>query len=702
MNLIFYLFIIFFEYCSCYEIIPITNFEQKFIILTPKKDYIIFKYSISGSSIPTSCYHQIKQYYLNTIQFLNIYLYKDSSKIQQNENGAFINYDNSYFMSPTFQTDFISISDLFYNIRTYFFVVKSSYIIEENMNFTLGFSTTEIFCNISNFIQAQITPSYGQKLNYKFHVPLEHKKYILYVNRGSFYADIKIIDNNKKIINENTSFYGSSYLELKDGFSYDIYFNYPKAESSSKGNIYFYFAQSKYTKLFPVQINTEYYYHFYTFLGLKLLLDLSSIKKDYKVWLEYNSNWAGKSYYKLYSYNTDDKEVLENTNGKKLTINDKEIYCYKDICKYYLLKDSDDIKMVVFDVQDFYEYGGTINLHFQYGNWERFITEGVHFSFIIGIGLSIPNFIIQAIMCSRNQKFLGQLKCTLFMDFIIHIVYGCLISFFSYIAGKTSMTIAYVFIGIYGFSLLINFILLCSEIPTMFIGIKCLLRKMKNFRTFNEAFNERRKIPPQITVTDNENNCQEYEYCSWEDNSYYFLRNDYKNNPILECKFNYEIKIDDTTREDLQSFKKSLEGNEIPTETPTGTPNETTTDDDSQPTKKYHENFVVPNFKNYETCLIKPTTAKDRFFVFLWFILLITGYMDILEIFICYEVEEIKVNLTKYVSNTKKYRNSYKLNDPRYEDNNIPNKNEIYETCETKDTKGEAFIDNNCNNIELS
>ena len=69
--------------------------------------------------------------------------------------------------------------------------------------------------------------------------------------------------------------------------------------------------------------------------------------------------------------------------------------------------------------------------------------------------------------------------------------------------------------------------------------------------------------------------------------------------------------------------------------------------------------------------------------------------MDILEIFICYEVEEIKVKITKYVSNTKKYRNSNKLNDPRYEYNKIPNKNEIYEPCETKVTKGETFIDNN-------
>ena len=234
----------------------------------------------------------------------------------------------------------------------------------------------------------------------------------------------------------------------------------------------------------------------------------------------------------------------------------------------------------------------------------------------------------------------------------------------------------------------------------------CLLRKMKSFRSFKEAFNERRKIPPKITVTDNKNNIQEYEYCSWEDNSYFNLRNDYKNNPILECEFNYEIKIDDTTREDLETFKKSLDGNEMqtetPTETPTGTPTGTPSDDGFQLTKSYHENFFVPNFKNYETCLIKPTSAKDRFLVFLWFILLITGYMDILEPFICYEVEEIKVKITKYVSNTKKYRNSYKLNDPRYEDNKIPNKNDIYETCETKDTKGQPFLDNNCNNIELN
>ena len=212
MKLIFYLFIIFFEYCAFYELIPITNFEKKFIILTPTKDFIILKYYISGSSNLTTSYHQMRQYHIDTIEGLDIYQYKDVSQIKQNDKGEFINYDKEYTMSFFSGRDFISLTDSFYYNKTYFFVVKSRYKLDENenVNFTLGICSTEVFGSISNFIQANITVSHGQILNYKFHIPLEHKKYILYENRGKMNANITIIDNNKKIIHENTSFYGSS------------------------------------------------------------------------------------------------------------------------------------------------------------------------------------------------------------------------------------------------------------------------------------------------------------------------------------------------------------------------------------------------------------------------------------------------------------------------------------------------------------
>ena len=121
----------------------------------------------------------------------------------------------------------------------------------------------------------------------------------------------------------------------------------------------------------------------------------------------------------------------------------------------------------------------------------------------------------------------------------------------------------------------------------------------------------------------------------------------------------------------LDNYKKSLENNGKPT------------------AREYREYFEVPNFTEKETCFLEPTNWKDKFLVFLWFIVLITGYLDILEPFIIDEVGEVDVTITKLVSNTKKYSCSYKL-DNIIEDDYTPNKNEIYTPkglSENKDTK---------------
>lgn len=214
---------------------------------------------------------------------------------------------------------------------------------------------------------------------------------------------------------------------------------------------------------------------------------------------------------------------------------------------------------------------------------------------------------------------------------------------------------------------------------------------MRNLRTFKEAFNERRKLPPQIIVSDesrynktNENN-HEYEYCSWEDNTNFELKVDY-NADIIECQFNFEIKIDDSTKEDLDSFKKSFENNEKPT------------NNGEHQNKTYYEHFLAPELYNNETCFKQPVTSIERFFVFLWFILLFTGYVDILEIFICYTVEKVDINITKLVSNSKRYRALYKSNDGRFEDNKISMKTEMNETFETEG-KNNPFLKNDYSNV---
>ena len=57
------------------------------------------------------------------------------------------------------------------------------------------------------------------------------------------------------------------------------------------------------------------------------------------------------------------------------------------------------------------------------------------------------------------------------------------------------------------------------------------------------------------------------------------------------------------------------------------------------------------------------------FLIFLWFILLILGYLDILDFFIFTEREKIYVKITKLVSNTEIFRAYYNKNDEKLEFN---------------------------------
>ena len=82
-------------------------------------------------------------------------------------------------------------------------------------------------------------------------------------------------------------------------------------------------------------------------------------------------------------------------------------------------------------------------------------------------------------------------------------------------------------------------------------------------------------------------------------------------------------------------------------------------------------------------------------FIFLWFLLLFLGYVDIYEIFINFKIEEINVRIIKKVSKKKKYRVNYKLNDEKYEDNNILDRKEIIESIEKEDIKNEPILINN-------
>ena len=61
MSLFFYLFIIFFEFYSNYDITPIENFEKKIVSFNPNKDYVIYSYFIPASPKYTTYYHNLRK-----------------------------------------------------------------------------------------------------------------------------------------------------------------------------------------------------------------------------------------------------------------------------------------------------------------------------------------------------------------------------------------------------------------------------------------------------------------------------------------------------------------------------------------------------------------------------------------------------------------------------------------------------------------
>ena len=692
MSLFFYLFMIFFEFSFNYDITPIENFEKKILSFNQNKNYFIYSYFIPASPKYTTYYHKLrKDYYGSGFKIQNLYVYENLSQIKQDSKGNFINYAKTdSFLSYSSE---IGFQDSFYENKTYYFVIKNYHEYNEAFNFTLSLFTTEVVGILHDFIQAQMEVFINGTYNYKIHIPSEHKKYIMFEIETNMMANITLIDNNKEIKYKNDSFSGTSYFELSEGYSYNINLSFVGNSSDKNGKIYFYFIQSKYTKFFPLLMNTEYLQSLYVNRKLKILLDLTSIKKGDKIWVQYDRAWGWFSLFKLNYYNTDNEDIIEKTEGKEIQLSYDE-KCENSICKEYLHKNTDDIKVVIFEVP-YDNQKKTFYFGITYGNPEKYRLQTVYIALIIGISLSIPNILVQMIFWGKDKECKCHHKCALIMDIILHMTWGSLLSVAVYLGGKASRIIGFSCLSVFSFLLIINSILSMKNKQSILTGLIILLKKFEKHRTFEKAFNERKKLPPQIILSnkeiindDNENKennninniiKEEYKYCSWEDGTNFVLN---KDNPILVCYFDYSINLDSETREDLNNYKNNLENKEI------------SNDNNEQKNEKYYEHFLVPNFNDFEICTLNPLNSKDKLFLFIWLLTFLTGYLDIFELFLYHDNEVINVRVIKKVSKRKKYRVDYKLNDEKYEDNDILDKNGKNEAIDNIDLKVEPILNN--------
>ena len=682
------LFLIILEFSYNYDAIPIENFDKKIATFNKEKDYIIYRYFVPAPPKYTTYMHKIHKIYYGQGYFSqNFYVYDNFSKIKQDSEGNFINYiKKDLFFS--FDCDVIYSASIYTN-KTYYFVIKNTKKLNETINIIFGIFSTDLAGNLKDFIQIDTKVYSKGKYNFKIHIPSEHKKYVLFEIRTNMMANITLKDYNQSIVSKKDSFLGESYFELTEGYSYNIDLSFVGNGSYRNGEIFFYFIQSKYIKFFPVLMDKEYFQRLYLDRKLKLLLDLSQIKKGDMIWVQYIRYLGWFNIFKLKYYDTDDENIIEKTEGKEIKLS-YDAKCEDNICKEYIHKDSDDIKTIIFEVP-YDKQEKTFYFDIKYGNQEKYRVRTVYLSLIIGIALSIPNLIVQAIRWAKDEYCECRYKCVLFTDIILHMAYGCLFSVIFYLGATPSLIIGFCFLGIFGFISLLGIYCYKKKRPSLYDGLFFHLIKFKNYPTFEKAFNERRKLPPQIILTnkeifneddnkENNNNKIEYEYGSWEDGTDFNLNT---NNHILLCHFNYTIILDNDTRDDLANYKNDL-GNK-------DTPN----DNNEQENEIYYEHLLVPNFNDNEICILNPANSKDKLFIFLWFLLLFIGYVDIYEIFINFKIEEINVRIIKKVSKKKKYRVKYKLSDEKYEDNNILDRNELIESIEKEDIKNEPILINN-------
>ena len=674
------LFLASFYLCLSYDIIPITNFEKKMVSLTESKNFAIFSYIHQGTENEKKYIHRIRKYYFESSWMKHmLYIYDNISQITQTESGSFINYIFIEFLEGP--DDCVEFEDKHNLTKTYYFVIKNNKKEKYYPNITFTICSTETLTILSNMVQTYYSNSYSYNtLLYTFKIPPEHKKYFLIIYRALTFdikGDLFMYENGENLVYNNSLYQNESYIELKNDCFYIIHLNL-KLSKHYNNEFYFYLAQSAYNKFLPVDIDTEYFENYPIFGDVYLLLNISTVKKGYKVMMEYNYNFKDEDtnfYYYVYRYDTEDENVVENTEGEKIEFLEDESKCNRPICSEFIHKNSNDMKLVVFKIK--YPYNSfslPYYFDFRYRQEEKYVPSTIYISCAIGIALSVPNIIAQIIISCKGIK--SPTFLTFVMDLILHLIYSNFLSIFIYLGRDASFWLGIGLTAIYLLFALYNFNYMCEDEKTIFTGFKCLLAKCKNLRIYKEAINERRRLPPEIRiggyVPKNKDNIDEkdekelketdYEYGSWEDSTDFTLS---ERCPVLNCYFELEVNLDKKTKEDLDSMKGDYEN--------------------------FYINNFCPNFQNSEKCYLESyNTSLNIFLIFLWFIFFITGYLDIFEIFIYFEeVEKIHIKIKKTVSNTKALRAGYKQIDEKIPDDSNYNREEKYKSFNAIELKDE-------------
>lgn len=418
-------------FISSYDSIPINNFEKKFFKLTKNKDFVIFSYCHPGSENVANYVHKIRKTYLGMGNLDHLlYMYEDISKIKRTVTGGFDNYNWRKDLKG--KDNYIEFEDTHSLNKTYYFIIQNKIESIYDYNVTLVIYSTYTITNISNIVQAYLKSNeIINNLTYKFQVPLEHKKYLLLkydtLNKelpGNFI----IYENGETLISNYSGLNTEKYIELKSESFYIIYFNLMQIKTYSKGG-YLFIAQSAYSRYMPVDINTNYFEEYPFIKTVYLLLNFTTIKKGYKMMFEYD-NYFDKEFeytseFYLYGYNTEDSQIIENTEGNSLDFIDVYPTYEGDIYQLLIEKDiMSNTKLIVLEVKNLIKYVPDEFYFFQirYGKQFVYPTRTVFILIGFGLALSFPNILVQIIR--RCKEIEMPNKLSLFMDIILHLAYS--------------------------------------------------------------------------------------------------------------------------------------------------------------------------------------------------------------------------------------------------------------------------------------
>ena len=461
----------FFFICSSFDIHVITNYADEKIKFTKDKKFFVYKYENTRKEFFELMF--LKMWQNNEIY--NIYIYLNSSNI----NESFINYYRAITFDKTICTLNIDelLSKKFYIVISQTNISSSDtlyvkifspdrYSIMNSTLLALGFYNENIIIKLAPYFNATY-------LKFGYHGGAAHYRYI----------EFKILKNDLIVYNKTGYLDYEDYFKVKNDSSYII-----NLQTNTEGRFYLILAENPY--FLPVKINTENFQYFPVFSALNLSLDTSTIENKYRFKVHYRI--AGALFFDVFGYNTDDYNEIENTQGIKLEkLEEEKGYNNNYNKSFYILKESPELKRVILKISAI--NSGSIQI--KYGEQEFYYGHNVFMSVMIGLGLSIPNLLVQ-IFAKRSAPFFSFL-----MNIILHFAYGNLLSYPLHFGGSYSTIIGAISGALYLFLFCCCIYASCAS-PNKYI-FNLLYYSLKDFEELpilGEILDENRKKPPTIKI----------------------------------------------------------------------------------------------------------------------------------------------------------------------------------------------------------